>query len=211
VQNLSERLEAIDRVVADRPQVHSSEQSGQAPGGVWSADVDCYRFLAEWSRPGSRTLETGLGISTVLFAAWGTQHTCIVPYQAEADRCIEYCKARGIPTADLDFRVEPSDVALPTMGREPLDVVFVDGGHGFPTAIIDWYYAAARLERDGILVIDDVNLVSVRQGLIDYLDRDPRWHGLVTTEKWMAYQRKSSGPLAEEWTAQQFLDTESVQ
>jgi len=31
----------------------------------------------------SKTLETGAGVSTVLFALKGTQHTCIVPDQAQ--------------------------------------------------------------------------------------------------------------------------------
>jgi hypothetical protein len=205
MDDLADRLAVIDRVVADPPQVHSSEQSGGAPGGVWSADVDCYRSLAAWSRPGSLTLETGLGISTVLFAAWRTQHTCIVPYQTEVDRCVEYCRTRSISTEGVRFEVSPSDLVLPTMKTTALDVVFIDGGHGFPTAIIDWYYGAARLRHDGIVVIDDVNLSSVRHGLIDFLDCDPRWQLLEGASKWRAYQRKSSGPLAEEWTAQEWL------
>ena len=42
-------------------------------------------------------------------------------------------------------------------------------------------------------------------GLIDFLDCDPRWQALEGTSKWRAYQRKSAGPLAEEWTAQKWL------
>jgi len=205
MDKIADRLAVIDQVLAHPPQVHCSEQSGAAPGGVWGADVDCYRFLAEWSRPGALTLETGLGISTVLFAAWRTRHTCVVPYQPEVDRCLEYCRDRGLSTETLCFEVAPSDLVLPTLAPTPLDVVFIDGGHGFPTAIIDWYYGAARLREDGILVIDDVNLASVYHGLIDFLDCDPRWQSLEGTSKWRAYQRKSAGPLAEEWTEQKWL------
>ena len=58
MDKIADRLAVIDQVLAHPPQVHCSEQSGAAPGGVWGADVDCYRFLAEWSRPGALTPET---------------------------------------------------------------------------------------------------------------------------------------------------------
>ena len=44
---------------------------------------------------------------------------------------------------------------------EPLDFVLIDGGHGFPTPMLDWFYGAGRLRRGGVAVFDDVQLPAV--------------------------------------------------
>jgi hypothetical protein len=84
--------------------------------------------------------------------------------------------------------------------------VFVDGGHGFPASIIDWYYAAGRLRDGGVVVLDDIQLASVRLGLFEFLDADPRWEPVAKTWKWAGIVRRGSGPLAEDWDAQPFLN-----
>jgi hypothetical protein len=61
--------------------------------GVWSADPDCYRFIAEHCHRGQRTLETGLGLSTVVFAALGTHHQCVTLFDGN----------HGFPVPMLDF------------------------------------------------------------------------------------------------------------
>ena len=58
------RRDVIEQVLADPPQVHPG-----APSGVFRASGSCYEWLADVCRPGLRTLETGIGVSTVLFTA----------------------------------------------------------------------------------------------------------------------------------------------
>ncbi len=185
--------------------VHRMHPSGEVYAGRFT-DRDCYALLAEHCPPRARTLETGLGISTVLFAMWGTEHICIVPDEDQVRRCLEHCRARGIGTDGVRFEIAPSDEALPRLAASQLDVVFVDGSHGFPAPIIDWYYAGGRLRRDGIIILDDVQLPHVRLGLLPFLDRDPRWGRLAATNKWVAYRKfVDEGSLGENWTNQRFL------
>jgi hypothetical protein len=198
-----ERLAAIDRVLADPPQVHVG--AGTDFGDLWATDRDCYELLAGCCAPGTRTLETGLGASTVLFALWGTAHTCVVPDAAEVERCVDYCAARDIPTAGIRFEVGASEDVLPRLERAELDVVLIDGGHGFPTPIIDWFYAGGRLRSGGILVLDDIQLPHVAVPLVRFLDRDRRWTPLRRTLKWTAYRREGAGPLQEDWGSQPFV------
>lgn len=89
------RLAILNQITTDPPKVHAEATDGN----VWSAFLDCYQFMAEWVHPGARTLETGAGLSTVLFAAWGCQHLCIVPYPREAEAIRDYCDQHGIDTA----------------------------------------------------------------------------------------------------------------
>lgn len=180
------------------------------PPGPWPSAPELYAFLSRHVGPGARTLETGCGASTVLLAAWGAEHTCVTPSEEEVERCLAWCATHGIGTGAVRFTVGLSQDVLPGLGPDPLDLVLVDGAHGFPLPILDWFYAAGRLRGGGILVLDDVHLPHVAVPLLAVLDGDPRWTALDRGSTWAAYRREGEGPLGEEWTAQPFLRTRSV-
>lgn len=204
METLQARLAAIDEVLRDPPQVHVG--AATAYGDVWPTDRDCYEFMARHCSVDSRTLETGLGVSTVLFAMWRTTHTCVVGDRGEVQRCEAYLSARDVAPTKLRFEVGTSDEVLPRLQPGPLDLVFVDGCHAFPMPIVDWYYAARHLRRDGVVVFDDVQLPHVSDGgLLSFLDRDPRWLRLCVTNKWAAYRKLADHTLLEEWTDQPFI------
>ncbi|MCA2211355.1 class I SAM-dependent methyltransferase [Jidongwangia harbinensis] len=201
------RLATVEQVLADPPNVHFADPvyGLVPPGGVWRTRRSCYEFLAAQCGAGSRTLETGLGISTALFTMWGCVHTCVVPWRIEADRLRGYLAERQVDDGPLRVEVGYSHEVLPALEPTPLDLVLIDGGHGFPMAMLDWFYAGGRLVTGGVLVLDDLHLPSVTAGLVDFLDRDPRWVELHRTDKWAAWRRESAGTLAEEWTDQPFF------
>jgi hypothetical protein len=192
----TERLRSI---VDDPPRVHPT-----APSGVWGTDPACYDLLIERLAPGMHTLETGCGVSTALFAAAGAHHTAVFYGPPEGERILAYCRDRGIATDRLTLIPGPSDVVLPTLDGGPLDVVFVDGSHGFPFPHLDWYYGGSRLRAGGVFVLDDVQLPAPAQ-VADFLDADPRWQPIERTRKWAAYRREGDGPLREDWKTQRFL------
>lgn len=196
----------IDELFGDLPQVH--KELGNPEGGVWRTDRSCYELIAAHCDQHSRTLETGLGLSTMLFVRLGTLHTCIAPWKTEVDSLLRHCHERKISTERLTLIQGFSDEILPTLPRTELDLVLIDGGHGFPTPIIDWYYGAGRLRKGGILVIDDIHLPAVRL-VLDFLNADPRWTSMESTKKWVAYQRASSGSLQEEHSKQTFWHARS--
>lgn len=198
--NESNRLELMQTIVADPPRVHSN-----APGGVWSTSEDCYRFIAKYLPEAARTLETGCGISTALLTAWGATHTCVVPSEKQELAIREYLHGRGISDQKLTFDLRPSQIALPAMMSDgEVDLVLIDGCHGFPIPIIDWFYSANRLVAGGIMIIDDVQLPQLT-ALIAFLDADPRWQPMEVSTKWRSYRRIHSGGISEEWTSQAFL------
>jgi hypothetical protein len=200
MNGLDDRLAAISRVLADPPPVHPL-----APGQVWNTDTDCYDFIARHCPPGASTLETGLGVSTVLFVLWGARHTCIVGEQFEVDTCLAYLESRSIPIQNVSFVLGGSDQVLPKHPSGELDLFLIDGGHGFPTPVIDWFYGARWLRSGGILIVDDIQLPTVSDFLIRFLDLDPRWTELRRTDKWVGYRRESSGGLSEGHWMQPFV------
>ena len=194
------RQDDIEAVWSDPPQVHYG-----APEGIWRTDRSCYEFMATaLPEEGAHTLETGCGISTVLFAKWGAEHVCVVPWPREAEACREYLQEHGYPD-NVKFEVGFSDEVLPRLTLPPLDLVLIDGGHAFPAPIVDWYYAASRLRQGGVVILDDLQLPQVRLGLSEFLEADPRWERAGETQKWAAYRRLTDGPLREEWRDQSFL------
>lgn len=203
--SLDGRRAVLEQTLADPPVVHPMNRDDPSVLGVWRTDDSAYRLLAAHVGPGTATLETGCGLSTILFTALGAEHVCCTPGETERDRLLEHCHTRGIDASGLRFEIESSHESLPRLAAEghEIDVFLIDGGHGFPLPMIDWFYGSTMLRRGGLLVVDDVNLAAVRQ-LVEFLDRDPRWSAVDGTEKWRAYRRMSSGSLAEDWYEQPF-------
>jgi predicted O-methyltransferase YrrM len=203
---LADRLAIVEQILADPPVVHPMEGGAAEPRmGVWATEPSCYRFLAERCEPGSRTLETGSGLSTVLFAALGADHVCCTAGQEEADRVLEHCRTRGIDASGVRFEVGSSHRTLPPLEAAGVvrDIVLIDGSHAFPFPAVDWFYGAALLGPGGLLVVDDLVLPAV-DVLVRFLERDPRWRRAGGTDKWRAWERTTGGTLSEDWTEQPF-------
>ena len=88
------------------------------------------------------TLETGAGSSTLAFAAGGAEHVAITPDGGEEARIRAKARALGIDDSKVSFRIGPSHELLPALEERPLDLCLVDGAHGFPYPILDWWYLA---------------------------------------------------------------------
>jgi methyltransferase family protein len=131
-------------------------------------------FIERTVHDGDRTLETGSGYSTILFALRGAHHTCITPSQAEIDRIRAYCEQQEISTERVDFRPQPSERVLPGLELGALDLVLVDGSHSFPQVFLDWFHTASALRVGGHLIVDDVH-VWTGKVLRDFLVAEPEW------------------------------------
>ncbi len=70
--------------------------------------------------------------------------------------------------------------------------MLIDGGHGFPTPYVDWFYTAGKLKKGGFLIVDDVGLWSC-QILRDFLIEQPHWEFVAEYEERTAVFRKDSG------------------
>lgn len=192
----------LDRVLgvlaSDPPNVHPN-----APQGVWAAADDCLEFLAATVRTGSRTLETGCGATTIVFAAAGSHHDAVFLDGFEGEGVLAWCTKHGVSTEHVAFHAGSSSETLPRLDIGPLDLVMVDGCHGFPFPQLDWYYTASHLVDGGVLVVDDTHLPAPYE-LRRYLESDPRWERIRVGSQWAAFRRKGSGSLDEEWVSQQF-------
>jgi len=167
------------------------------------------RYLNGVLSEGQVTLETGAGVSTLVFAMKRCWHTTVVPDQAQVDRILQWCDENGVPADRLTFHVLPSERVLPQLDPSPLDLVLIDGSHSFPITLLDWFYAGRRLCTGGILVVDDTNIWTSRV-LYDVLAKEPEWQiDHVALLQFFAARRVSCRPLGD-WLDQPYVLHHSV-
>jgi hypothetical protein len=139
-------------------------------GLAWAA----LAWLEENVSAGMATLETGSGSSTIVFAAAGAEHEAVTPDAAEEARVRGECERRGISSAGVRFLIGPSHEVLPRLEPRPLDLVLLDGAHGFPYPVLDWWYVAPHVRVGGVVLLDDAYMPPVRV-VVDALREQPAW------------------------------------
>ena len=138
-----------------RPLIH---EGGRTCAGLsWTA----LEWLEEHVEPEMATLETGAGLSTIVFAASGARHVAVTPEADEEIAVRAACRDLGVEANSVEFVLGSSVDVLSDLPTDDLDVVLVDGAHGFPYAILDWWQAGRRLREGGLMLLDDAYLPPV--------------------------------------------------
>ena len=186
-------------VLQDAPKVHGRGDV------LFMLSESVLRFVEGEIGEASMTLETGAGISTILFAIKHTTHISVVPYAGEADRIRAYCLEHDIAIDRLNFEVGRSEVVLPRLTLPPLDLVLIDGRHGFPTPFIDWYYTTQALRVGGLLVIDDTHLWT-GYVLKRFLQSESEWRlEQDFFPRASAFRKVAEGSDSKSWTEQPYM------
>src|SRR6185503_8457497 len=115
-----------------------------------------------------------------------------------------HCEAAGVPLDTVEFVVAASERALPGLERHDLDLVLIDGRHGFPAPMLDWYYTAPMLRIGGLLVLDDTQLWTVRL-VCDVLRREPEWRLHRELPKTAVFVKLAENAENKEWTDQRHV------
>ena len=190
---------SLEDVVDHPPVVH---------GGLatWGISLRLARFLDAQLTAESVTLETGAGLSTILFLRRGVaRHISVTPYENEFTAIRTYCAKVGVDTGPWQAVCAGSERYLPAATLPALDLVLIDGAHAFPAPFVDWFYTADALKVGGLMVVDDLPLVTGAI-LADFLSADERWDEVLRDDRFAVY-RKRIHPIADErdWMAQAYL------
>lgn len=191
----------LQALLDDPPKIH--EYKGQLM--VWSLLRSVLDFIDAHVNERSKTLETGSGLSTILFALKGGSHLCITPSQLEVDRIRDYCKQHEVSLQHVNFRVDLSENVLPELGAEDLDLALIDGGHGFPTPFMDWYFISSKLKTGGILIVDDIGIWTGRI-LKEFLLSEPEWKLIEPfADKTAIFVKEQNYRPSKEWDEQPYV------
>jgi methyltransferase family protein len=157
-----------------------TERLRRAPPGLhgegeyWGLAWSALAWIEEHVRPGMATLEVGAGASTIVLAACGATHEAITPDSAEEERVRRQCASLGVDSSGVTFRIGPSHEVLPAWEPRPLDLVLIDGAHGFPYPILDWWQLAPHIRVGGTALLDDAYLPAVT-AVVDFVRDSPAW------------------------------------
>ena len=188
--------EKLSKLLADRPTLHPRRDGSQRCIGMHS---DVLLALGEQLKPGMSTLETGCGLSTLVFALGRCRHKAIVPNQSHIESTMESAKAYDVSLDNVTFLKGRSENILPgldSLGH--VDVILIDGGHAFPIPFIDWFYAGRHLEIGGVMIVDDIDLRSVNI-LYDFLSSQPEWKSMQIIRRTAFFRRLDVVDHGEEW------------
>ena len=93
----------LDSLLNANPQLHRDGKGGLTS---WSLPHDVLRFIDSKLKPGLDTLETGIGVSTLVFALGRTHHTAIAHHPDEVENVTRYCKEKSINTDDITRKIK---------------------------------------------------------------------------------------------------------
>lgn len=192
--------------MAKKPGIHP-----WPPGQLsfFALEDDVLNYIAGLTNERTCSLETGLGASTIVFTTQQSRHFCITPAADEIERITDFFHANGVGCDHVTFEPDYSEFALPRMKLPQLDVVLIDGRHGFPAPMLDWYYTAKYLKVGGTLIVDDVDVWPVQQ-LIEYLSSSPSWSVDRIFSRTIAYRRLAAGDERAEWIHQANVETKTA-
>jgi hypothetical protein len=195
-----ERVEVVRSLLRDRPHFHV--------GGtlIWNALQGSLQTIDSNVEPGMRTVETGCGASTVVFAARAARHTVISPDGREHQLVHEFCERMGIDDGSVDYVADSSDLVLPgRFADRSLDFAFIDGAHSFPYPVVDWHYISRALAVGGKVLVDDIPIPAVAP-VFGFMRAEPNWTLDRIVDDRAALFTLSAEPPDENYNAQRFND-----
>jgi glycosyltransferase involved in cell wall biosynthesis len=162
-------------------------------------------FLTERLPVSPSLLETGAGNSTVCLLFLNPSRLVSVAPDAELfERIRRYCAAHSISITALDARVSGSEWILPQLALEIrdqppcFDFALIDGSHNWPMVFVDFCYANYMLKTGGLIMIDDVQLHSVKE-LARMLSEHPDFRLELDLGKSLVFCRLSETRTLREW------------
>ncbi len=175
----------------------------------WRIDNYTIDLLDAKITSGMRTVETGAGLSTVLFAMHGANHRCIVPDSELVERIQSFCREQGISTDTVEFTIAPSQEIVPSLEIASYDIALIDGTHNFPIAFVDFFYAARALKTGGLLIIDDLHIWTC-EVIAKFLRESPGWRVTDFTQRLCVAIKEGDDGMLAEWRHQPFVWSRSL-
>jgi hypothetical protein len=135
-------------------------------GGMNTADARWLHSISD-SKSGS-VVETGAGLSTLIFGMTSTNVVSVVVEEDLLQRI-----RTSIKDYELLFEWQShcglSEMFLPSVDIQA-GLCLIDGGHGFPTPYVDFYFMNRILVNGGMLIIDDIQLPAPRELVLNLIE-----------------------------------------
>jgi hypothetical protein len=143
----------------------------------------------------ARSAETGVGKSTLLFSHLSKHHTVFALDDTGGTNSLGQVRASPLLNqASVEFVLGPTQETLPRYRFvEQLQLVLIDGPHGYPFPDLEYYFFYPHLDENALLIIDDIHIPTIFR-LFSFLREDAMFDflGVASTT---AFFRRNSVPL----------------
>ena len=151
------------RIAEVSPGLHSA--------GTFSARTFEAIARAAQKRQIRNSVETGSGASTLLFSHLSEHHT-VFALDGGSDSIANVRRSPLLRQNVVTFVEGPTQATLPQYRfTEKLQLVLIDGPHGYPFPDLEYYFLYPHLETDALLILDDIHIPTVHN-LFQFLQRD---------------------------------------
>jgi hypothetical protein len=152
------------------------------------------------------SVETGAGASTLLFSHLSEDHTVFAMDAGTGS-------VRAIETSPLLRREVVTFVEGPTQATLPLhtfthllQLVLIDGPHGYPFPDLEYYYLYPHLDRDALLIVDDIHIPTITN-MFEFISADEMF-ALQEVVETTAFFRRTDAPtfstIGDGWWTQRY-------
>jgi predicted O-methyltransferase YrrM len=170
-----------------------------------------YSFLREKLPKRATLLETGAGNSTIAMLFLNpAKIISIAPDPKLFERIHKFCLLNGISDASIEKHMDCSQWVLPQIAAKNrsnppmLDFALIDGCHGWPTAFVDLEYTNFLLKEGGYLMIDDVQLHSLKE-MARLIAEHPAYSIAHDIRKSLIFKKVKPSHSLGEWTKQPYI------
>jgi hypothetical protein len=189
----------IQEVIRAAPPAFHFWEGKPQTGGFSQVHLDFMETeIDDWKRRQStlpkelRIVETGAGLSTLLFMSMGLQ---VVSFSLSdvIDRITAFLsensiEASWLPCAGFSEFAVPRYFESQDQGHE---FALIDGNHAIPSVFADFIHLSSKLKRSGLLFVDDTQLPGP-QGLCRFMEKFPeRWRLRRSLNKLSCYEKIS--------------------
>jgi hypothetical protein len=198
----------FERYLRAVPKLHTWD-GGQTwnTGGFEREHLEALHDFLRKALPASPAIvETGAGNSTICFLFLSPGRlVSVAPDAALFERIRAFCDANQIGTEALEAHVDYSEWLLPRMASQArqtgpiFDFALIDGCHNWPMVFVDFLYCNLMLKQGGYIMIDDVQLHSVKE-MARMLSEQPGFELALDLRKSLVFRRTSGSADLGEWT-----------
>lgn len=164
-----------------------------------------------------KSAETGCGKTAMLLSWLSRDHTIFTLERYGTNPCQSFTAVFQSPLLNHDnvrFVLGPTQQTLPQHSFETdLDLVLLDGPHGFPFPCLEYYYFYPKLKVGASLIVDDIHIPSVRM-LHDFLLDDDMFELEHTVENTAFFKRTDTpvfNPTGDDWWLQRYNQRRETQ
>lgn len=164
------------------------------------------RVMAELSSDEFQcTAETGTGRSTLLLSNLSKRHLVFTIGDPWAESLARVQNSPLLRSGVVTFTLGPTQATLPLYDLpEQIDLVFIDGPHGFPFPELEYYFFYPRIRLGGFLIIDDIQIPSIRL-MYRILRKDQMWDLIKISDNTAFFRRTdypTLNPFGDDWWLQ---------